>query len=100
MKLACIKCGKSVSNEIPEGTIVRAICECPECLEKSDTTMLDEEWKKEPRAQEMARLLVECRDALPAISLVSARLHNISPTLADRVEAVLKPWKVEDQVKE
>jgi hypothetical protein len=42
----------------------------------------------------MARLLIECRDALPAINLVSARLHNVSLSLADRIDESLKPWLV------
>jgi hypothetical protein len=40
----------------------------------------------------LARLLVECRDALPAISTVSARLYHIDLTLADRIDAALEPW--------
>lgn len=34
MRLRCYYCGKSVSNEVPEDTIVRAILECPECIEE------------------------------------------------------------------
>jgi|HubBroStandDraft_2_1064218.scaffolds.fasta_scaffold00006_61 hypothetical protein len=30
-----MECGKSVSTEVPEGTIVRAWVECPECIEKN-----------------------------------------------------------------
>lgn len=48
------------------------------------------------KCNELARLLVECRDALPAISLVSARLRNVSLTLADRIEEALKPWEVSE----
>lgn len=33
MRLRCGKCGKSVSNEVPDDTIVRAWLECPECIE-------------------------------------------------------------------
>jgi len=29
----CSKCGKQVSNEVPERLIVRAWIECPECIE-------------------------------------------------------------------
>lgn len=43
---------------------------------------------------ELAKLLIECRDALPAISLASARLHNIRLDLADRIEEALKPWEI------
>lgn len=40
-----------------------------------------------------AVLLLECRDALPAITKESARMHGIDLTLADRIEALLKPWR-------
>ena len=46
------------------------------------------------KLREMANLLVECRDALPAISMSSAKLRNIDLTLADRIEACLKPWEI------
>ena len=49
-----------------------------------------------PKCLELAKLLLECRDALPAISLVSAKLRNIDLRLADRIEEALKPWRVED----
>lgn len=34
MKIRCCKCGKIVSTEIPDTTIIRAWIECPECIEK------------------------------------------------------------------
>ena len=46
------------------------------------------------KCNELARLLIECRDALPAITLTSAKLHNIDLTLATRIEDALKPWEV------
>lgn len=48
-----------------------------------------------PKCLELARLLLEARDALPAISLVSARLHNVDLSLANRIEDALEPWKEE-----
>lgn len=33
MRIHCSRCGKSVSNEIPNDTIIRAWIECPECIE-------------------------------------------------------------------
>lgn len=50
-------------------------------------------WNKRPVEDGLARLLIECRDALPAISTVAARLHGISLSLADRIEEALKPWE-------
>lgn len=46
------------------------------------------------KCNDLAKLLIECRDALPAISIVSARLHHVDLSLADRIEEVLKPWEV------
>ena len=45
----------------------------------------------------MIALLIECRDALPAIPLHSARLHGISLSLADRIETALEPWEIKDE---
>lgn len=33
MRLHCYFCHKSVSNEVPEETVVRAALVCPECIE-------------------------------------------------------------------
>ena len=49
-----------------------------------------------PKCNELARLLLECRDALPAISLSSAKLHNVSLSLSERIEDALEPWKIEN----
>ena len=40
MRLHCNACSKSVSNEVPEETVVRAWLECPECTRE---LMCDEE---------------------------------------------------------
>jgi hypothetical protein len=66
-----------------------------------DGAVMNSESSTEPKPEckkccELAMLLVECRDALPAISLSSARLRGISLTLADRIEESLKPWEVHD----
>ena len=34
MKIKCNICGKEVSTSVPEGTVIMASIECPECLEK------------------------------------------------------------------
>lgn len=46
------------------------------------------------RCNQLAKLLIECRDALPAISISSARLHGVSLSLADRIETALEPWRI------
>ena len=41
MRLRCSRCGVALSTEVPEGTLVRAWIECPECIMKEDI------WEKE-----------------------------------------------------
>ena len=48
---------------------------------------------KDGKIREMVLLLIECRDALPAITMVQAKLNNIDLTLADRIENCLQPWE-------
>ena len=48
------------------------------------------------KCKELASLLLEARDALPAITLASAKIRGIDLTLADRIEAALEPWEVKN----
>ncbi len=34
MRLRCTECGKSVSTEVPDETVIRAWLVCPECIER------------------------------------------------------------------
>jgi DNA-directed RNA polymerase subunit RPC12/RpoP len=36
MQLKCNHCGKPVSTEVPDDTVVRASIECPECVERTE----------------------------------------------------------------
>lgn len=47
----------------------------------------------EEQVLKMLELLLEARDALPAINVVAAKMYNIDLTLADRIENTLEPWK-------
>lgn len=49
---------------------------------------------KDAKIAEMFDLLLEARDALPAITMSSAKLRNIDLTLASRIEDCLEPWRV------
>jgi hypothetical protein len=42
MRLWCWFCGKSVSNEVPEDTVVRAVAICPECIEAGKITFSED----------------------------------------------------------
>ena len=39
MRLRCYQCGKSVSTEVADNTIVRALLTCPECMGREAMTM-------------------------------------------------------------
>ena len=67
-KIHCNRCGKSVSTEVPEETVVRAWVECPECIV----------------AQEKPRTCFDCIHQYPclmfnAISDFPARWLRIGP---------------------
>jgi hypothetical protein len=46
MRLTCNNCGKVVSTEVPDNTIVRGWIDCPECIEKNDDFICKECGKK------------------------------------------------------
>lgn len=50
---------------------------------------------KDPQTKcvELAKLLLEARDALPAIPLAKAKFMQLDLTLANRIEDALEPWR-------
>jgi hypothetical protein len=46
MRLICFTCGKPVSTEVPDSTIVRGTIDCPECVEDERPDQGDGEWIK------------------------------------------------------
>lgn len=70
MRLWCCRCGKSISSEVPEGTVLRAYAECPECIEQQP------DWKARAEAAEAA--LKELRAELnhPPEGRLSERLRK------------------------
>ena len=41
MRYHCQFCGKSVTSELPDDAVIRAVLICPECLEHADQTLLE-----------------------------------------------------------
>jgi chromosome segregation ATPase len=70
MRIRCNSCGKSVSSEVPDDTVLRAYAECPECIEK-----------RPDYEDEIARLKVE-RGALK-------EAYTIAIKDTDRLQAAL-----------
>lgn len=62
----------------------------------TDNHMADRIEDKAQKIEQAFHLLLEARDALPAISMTSARLHGVNLTLADRIENWLAPWRTSD----
>ena len=51
MRYYCYFCGKSVTSEVPDDTVIRAVLVCPECIEAGrivvkDTIQFDKERKE------------------------------------------------------
>jgi len=57
--------------------------------------MADRIADKDEKIKQAFHLLIEARDALPAISLASAKLNGLDLTLADRIEDWMEPWMPE-----
>jgi hypothetical protein len=41
MRYFCLACGKSVTSELPEDAVIRAVIHCPECYARGDTEALN-----------------------------------------------------------
>jgi hypothetical protein len=41
MRLTCTSCNKSVSNEVSDETVVRAVLICPECFQRDRQKLAD-----------------------------------------------------------
>ncbi len=50
----------------------------------------------EIKFKDMLLLIIEARDALPAISMTSAKMHSIDLTLVKRIEDCLEPFVTTD----
>lgn len=113
--LPCPFCGGDPEVEQQGNSRQSHIISCTDCgarLESNEVWNAGSQWNtrkpvasplsesgatpKCKKCSELAYLLIECRDALPAISLSSARLRGISLSLANRIEEALKPWEVSD----
>jgi len=47
----------------------------------------------EAKIKEMFYLIIECRDALPAITMTAAKIHKINLSLANRIDECLIPFE-------
>lgn len=63
----------------------------------ADEHMADRIDDKNEKIKEAFFLLLEARDALPAIPMASARLRQLDLTLDKRIEDWLEPWRLSDE---
>jgi len=79
------------------GTIIELLAVIQQLEEKvaeSKQSLRAENERLENRLSEIMPLFEEARDALPALSLTSAKLHRVDLTLADRMDAVgMRDWR-------
>jgi DNA-directed RNA polymerase subunit RPC12/RpoP len=45
MRYHCNMCGKSVTSELPDGSVIRAILVCPECIQAKRIIFPEDEEK-------------------------------------------------------
>lgn len=48
------------------------------------------------KLRELIPLLIECRDALPAITKERARLYSVDLSLDKKIERTLEPWEIKE----
>jgi hypothetical protein len=78
VRLTCNNCGKIVSTEVPDNTVVRACLECPECIEKQyvskklkvTNTKTGKVWIQENQQHSWEELAIEIVNALEHSGLV------------------------------
>jgi hypothetical protein len=63
MRLYCTFCGKSVSSEVHEDTVVRAALVCPECIEAGEIVVPDPyKWPSKALNEKLLGKLVATND--------------------------------------
>lgn len=77
MRLFCWYCSKSVTTELPDNAIFRALAICPECIEQG----LDQQVNIG-----IHKLLVEARDLLHDAHMALVSNHEVLP---NRIDAFL-----------
>ncbi len=76
MRLKCSECGKTVSTEVPEGTVFRAWATCPECVERS----------KQPTDMKTDPIFEKLKEAAPSITFSVSREHDEDHRICDQCE--------------
>lgn len=82
--------------ETIENAIAEALRESDKNRSEGIEAIKHERDRAQEKVREMFHLLLEARDALPAIQLHAAKLHNVRLDLADRIEACLAPWEIKE----
>jgi hypothetical protein len=86
-----MNCGKGVSTEVPEDTIVRAWVECPECLErKSAVAPLPETSPGPMQASRLGDARKEIKFARDKVWVLSGADYNILRALELIIEDLEK----------
>lgn len=88
-----IELAESLSDTIGEGVELQEALDLLERFKVENRKLLNKQ-------REMIQLLIECRDALPAISMASARIHGVDLHLGSKIEKCLEPWRVKEEQKE
>lgn len=94
MRIGCMQCGKSVSTEVPDDTVVRAWVECPECIESKDPNKFQPVRMVEITTETIADLVYHIGERsglspLEYTGVLIASAFAIGQTLSDREKGML-----------
>lgn len=89
MRLHCFRCGKAVSTEVPDGTLVRGAIECPECTEANSMAEVT-------RIRAVAASLISRRE-IELEKLLHKVVQAASKLIDKMSETVMPPWMHADE---
>ena len=91
MRLHCYGCGKSVSNWIPDDTVMRAVAWCPGCIE-AGRHLLEEDEKPQPLAARLEDFSRQFTDETRALLLAAAAESRLLDALQAMTKGYGKGW--------
>ena len=59
MRYRCHLCGKSVTSELPDDSVIRALLVCPECIEARRIRFAGDDRAADPEVSKMADQITE-----------------------------------------
>jgi len=88
MYLTCLTCGKPVSTEVPDDTVVQAVIQCPDCIAGYNSPPKPEPSLELQKLDVSIDLLNKCGDAVWRMSEIAEVAEATSDAIDHVVEAL------------